>query len=159
LISRKRKTQPFALKGDPTIHADAAPKKRKLADRASPLPLSSSSSIVQPQVSAPVLVTFETPLQKHNQRVQNEKQQHFLGTNSPVKIPAKGQPLRMKPSVWAFQSQPNGSLTWPMRSISCDEDDEDADMLLDDKDEEDILVEDLETTASPSSSFLSLSSF
>jgi hypothetical protein len=162
LISRKRKTQPFTPQGDLTIYADAASKRRKFADRASPLPLSSSSSsIVQPQVSAPILVTIETPLRKHNQRVQKEmqkkKQQHFLGTNSPVKIPAKGQPLRtlVKPNIWSSQSQPNGSLARPMRSTSYDEDDEDADMLLDDEDEEALLLEDLETTASSFSSFLS----
>lgn len=167
LISRKRKTRPFAFKDDPTIYADAVSKKRKLLDRASPLPLSSSSSsIMQPRVSAPVLVTIETPLQKHNQRVQKEmqkeKQQHTLGTSSPVKMPAKRPSLRTftTPNMWSSQFQPNGSLVWPTRSISDDEDDEeDADMLLDDEDEEDMLLEDLETTASSFSSFLSPSPF
>ncbi|KAG1773508.1 PUA-like domain-containing protein [Suillus occidentalis] len=165
-ISRKRKTRPFAHKGDPTIYADAVSKKRKLPDRASPLPLPSSSpSIVQPQVSAPVLVTIETPLQKHNKRVQKEmqkeKQQRSLGRSSPAKIPAKIPSLRTltTPNTWSSQSQPNGSLVWPSRSISYDEDDEDADMLIYDEDEEDMLLEDLEITASSFSSFLSPSPF
>lgn len=167
--SRKHKARPFAPQGDPTIYADPASKKRKLADQASPLPLSfSSSSIVQPQVSAPVLVTIETPLQRHNRQVQKEmqkemqkeKEQRFLGTSSPVKTPAKGQPLRtlIKPSI-SSQSQPNGLPARPMRSIFHDEDDEDADMLLDDEDEEDIPLEDPEITASPFSSLLSPSHF
>ncbi|KIK39267.1 hypothetical protein CY34DRAFT_808518 [Suillus luteus UH-Slu-Lm8-n1] len=165
LISRKRKTRPFAPKGDLTISANVVSKKRKLTDRASPLPLpSSSSSIVQPQVSAPVLVTIETPLQKHNQRVQKEmqkeKQQHSLGRSSPVKMPAKMLSPRTltTPTIWSSQSQPNGSLVWPTRSISYDEDDED-DILIDDEDEEDMLLEDLEITASSFSSFLSPSPF
>lgn len=168
LISRKRKTRPFAPKGDPTIYADAVSKKRKLLDQARPLPLSSSSSfIVQPQVSAPILVTIETPLQKHNKRVQKEmqkeKQQHSPGTSSPVTMPEKMPSLRTltTPNMWSSQSKPNGSLVWPTRSITYDdsEDDEDADMLLDDEDEEDMLLEDLEITASSFSSFLSPSPF
>lgn len=165
-ISRKRKTRPFAHKGDPTIYADAVSKKRKLPDRASPLPSPSSSpSVVQPQVSAPVLVTIETPLQKHNKRVQKEmqkeKQQRSLGRSSPAKMLAKMPAPRTftTPNVWSSQSQPNGSLVWPTRSISYDEDDEDADMLIDDEDEEDMLLEDFEITASSLSSFLSPSPF
>ncbi|KAG1851589.1 PUA-like domain-containing protein [Suillus subalutaceus] len=158
LNSRKRKAQPLAPQGDPTIYSDAASKKRKLADRAPPQPLLSSSA-VQPQVLVPVLGTIETPLQKHNQRVQKEmqkeKQQHFPGTSSSVKTPA----TLVKPSMLSSQSQHNDFLARPMWSISCDEDDEDVDMPLDDEDEDDILLEDLETTAFPFSSFLPPSPF
>jgi hypothetical protein len=110
-------------------------------------------------------VTIETPLQKHNKRVQKEmqkeKQQRSLGRGSPAKIPAKMPSLRTltTPNMWSSESQLNGSLVWPTRSISYDEDDEDADMLIDDEDEEDMLLEDLEITASSFSSFLSPSPF
>lgn len=167
LISRKRKPQPFAPQGDPTIYANAASKKRKLADRAPSQSLSSSSSsssAVQPQVLAPVLVTIETPLQKHNQRVQEmqqEKQQHFPGTSSSVKTLARRQPLHtlINPSMWSSQSQPNDSLARPMGSVSYEDDDEEIDMSLNDEDEGDMLLEDLEITASPISSFSSPSPF
>jgi hypothetical protein len=153
LISRKRKAQPFTPQGDPTICPDAASKKRKLADRP-PQSLLSSSSTVQPQVLAPVLGTIETPLQKHNQRVQKEmqkeKQQHFPGTSSFMKTPA----TLIKPSMWSSLSQPK--LMW---SIPYDDDNEDIDVSSDDEDEEDMLLEDLETTASPFSSFLPPSPF
>lgn len=154
LVSRKRKARPFSPQGDPTIYLDAASKKRKLADRAPPQPLLSSSSAVQPQDLAPVLGTIETPLQKHNQRVQKEmqkeKQQHFPGTSSSVKTPATLVKHGMLPS----QSQLND--LW---SISYDEDDEDVDVSLDNEDEEDILLEDLEPTPFPFSSFLPPSPF
>lgn len=158
LISRKRKTQSCSPQDDPTNHADAASKKCKLADQAPPQPLSSSpssSSAVQPQVLTPVLVTIETPLQKHNQRVQNElqkeKQQCFPGTSSSMKTPVK-----RRPSMWSSQSKPNSLIWRPMRSISYDENDEDTNVTLDDEDidipfdeedEDDLLLEDLEITA------------
>lgn len=155
LISRKRKAQPFA----PTICPDPASKKRKLADRVPPQPSSSSSPTVQPQVLVPVLGTIETPLQKHNQRVQKEmqkeKQQHFPETSSSMMTPA----TLIKPSMWSSQSQFNHFLARPMWRISYDEHNEDVDLSLDDEDEEDILLEDLETTASSFSSFLPPSPF
>ncbi|KAG1750710.1 PUA-like domain-containing protein [Suillus lakei] len=168
-ISRKRKTRPFGPRSELPIYADAAPKKPKLADRPLPqaLPSSSYSPAAQPQVVTPILVMIESPLQKHNQRVQKEMQkgtqQHFPGTSSSAKAaPAKWKPLRtlIKPSMLSGPSQPSAVLARPMRSISYDEDDEYANVLRDEEGgeegEEDMIFADLETTASP---FSSLSPF
>lgn len=174
LISRKRKTRPFASQDDPLIYADAVSKRRKLADRAPPQSSSSLSPFDEQQRGlAPVLVTTETPLQKHNQRVQKkmpkEKQQHFPGTRSSAETSVKRRPLHtlIEPRMWFSQSHLN-DLARPTRSLSYDEDNESVDMSLDDEeedirlydeDEENMLLDDLETTTSPFSSFLSPSPF
>lgn len=185
VISHKRKTRPSAPQDDPLIYTDAVFKKRKLADRAPPQSSASLSPFAGQQRSlAPVLVTTETPLQKHNQlvqkEVQKEKQQHFPGTRSSAEPSVKRQPLHTltKPRMWFSQSELNDPARLT-RSLSYDEDNENADMpfddeaedredlllddeediLLDGEDEEDSLLEDLETTASPFSSFLFPSPF
>ncbi|KAG2147633.1 PUA-like domain-containing protein [Suillus clintonianus] len=170
-ISRKRKTRSFAPQGDPPIYADVASKKYKLANRPPPQPFSSSSSssAAQPHVLASVLVTIQsqTPLQRYNQRVQTEMQQHFSGT-SVKRTPAKRQPwgTLLRSSMLSGPSQANSTPARPMLRISYHEDDEDADdEVVDDEDagmlhdDEDMTLEDLETMPSPFSSFLSPSPF
>src|SRR6267154_2440650 len=107
LIGHKRKAWSSKSTYDLLIR-NVASKKPKLTNPPPPLlPLSSLLSAAQLDAGrAPAPVTFQTPLQRHTQRVkemmEKEMREKFMGKSSPVKPrPVKRQPLSLiaKPSM------------------------------------------------------------